>query len=146
MFWIKEVEMVDSLEETKSSRSVAGKDFPKFEMLDVKIASALNETSKIPTSRRRSVSRTRKPKGRVASYEEDWSPSWSTTTFELLPRQIQDQIMLIYSLLFFTTIISRKLIKDGTKFYYPCQWYHLLMSWKVSTNWEYVSLRNSKPS
>ena len=42
MLWIKEVEMVDSLEELKSSRSVCGK-FPNFEMLDAKIASALNK-------------------------------------------------------------------------------------------------------
>ena len=41
--WIKEVEMVDSLDELKSSRSVYGKDFPNFEMLDAKIASALNK-------------------------------------------------------------------------------------------------------
>ena len=40
---IKEVEMVDSLEELKSSRSVSGKIFPNFEMLDAKIASALNK-------------------------------------------------------------------------------------------------------
>ena len=40
---IKEVEMVDSLEELKSSRSVSGKNFPNFEMLDAKIASALNK-------------------------------------------------------------------------------------------------------
>ena len=44
VLWIKEVEMVDSLDELKkSSRSVYGKDFPNFEMLDVKIASALNK-------------------------------------------------------------------------------------------------------
>ena len=43
MLRIKEVEMVDSLEELKSSRSVAGKNFPKFEMLDPEIASALNK-------------------------------------------------------------------------------------------------------
>ena len=43
MLWIKEVEMVDSLEELKSSRSVYGKNFPKFVMLDAKIASALNK-------------------------------------------------------------------------------------------------------
>ena len=35
--------MVDSLEEFKSSRSVCGKDCPNFEMLDAKIASALNK-------------------------------------------------------------------------------------------------------
>ena len=43
ILWIKEVEMVDSMEELKSSRSVAGKNFPNFEMLDAKIASALNK-------------------------------------------------------------------------------------------------------
>ena len=43
ILWIKEVEMVDSLDEIKSSRSVYGKDFPNFEMLDAKIASALNK-------------------------------------------------------------------------------------------------------
>ena len=35
--------MVDSLEELKFSRSVSGKSFPNFEMLDAKIASALNK-------------------------------------------------------------------------------------------------------
>ena len=37
------MEMVDSLDEVKSSRSVCGNDFPNFEMLDAKIASALNK-------------------------------------------------------------------------------------------------------
>ena len=43
MLWIKEVEMVDSVEEFKSSRSTAGKNFPNFEMFDARIASALNK-------------------------------------------------------------------------------------------------------
>ena len=47
MLWIKEVEMVDSLDELKSSRTVCGKDFPNFEMLDAKIASALNKIIQI---------------------------------------------------------------------------------------------------
>ena len=34
--------MVDSLDELKSSLSASGKDFPNFDMLDAKIASALN--------------------------------------------------------------------------------------------------------
>ena len=37
------MEMVDSLDELKSSRSVYGKNFPNFEMLDAKIASGLNK-------------------------------------------------------------------------------------------------------
>ena len=42
VLWIKEVEMVDSMDGLKSSRSVAGKDFPNFELLDARIASTLN--------------------------------------------------------------------------------------------------------
>ena len=41
--WNKEVEVVDSLDELKSSRSVCGEDLPNFEVLDAKIASALNK-------------------------------------------------------------------------------------------------------
>ena len=41
------MEMVDSLDELKSSRSVSGKNFPNFEMLDAKIASALNKIIQI---------------------------------------------------------------------------------------------------
>ena len=41
--WTKEVEMVNSTDESKSSRSVAGKKFPNFELLNAKIASAFNK-------------------------------------------------------------------------------------------------------
>ena len=37
------MEMVDSLDKLKSSRSVCGKDFSKFQMLDARVASALNK-------------------------------------------------------------------------------------------------------
>ena len=43
MLWIKEVEMVDSVDELKSSRSIQGTDFQSIEMLDARIASALNK-------------------------------------------------------------------------------------------------------
>ena len=43
VLWSNEMEMVDSSDELKSSRSENGKDFPKFVMLDAKIASALNK-------------------------------------------------------------------------------------------------------
>ena len=42
MLWIKEVELVDSVDDLKSSCSARGIQMPNFEMLDVKIASALN--------------------------------------------------------------------------------------------------------
>ena len=48
VLWIKEVEMIDSLDELKSSRSVYGKDFPNFEVLDAKIGSALNKIIQNP--------------------------------------------------------------------------------------------------
>ena len=42
MLWIKEVEMVDSVDALKSSRSIKGTHGPDFELLDARIASALN--------------------------------------------------------------------------------------------------------
>ena len=39
MLWITEVEMVNEMDELKSSRPIAGKNFPNFELLD----SALNK-------------------------------------------------------------------------------------------------------
>ena len=42
MQWIKEVEMVDSVDGLKSSSSVRGIRMPNFEVLDARIASALN--------------------------------------------------------------------------------------------------------
>ena len=43
MLWIKEVEMVESADDLKSSRSIRGIRTPDFEVLDAKIASALNK-------------------------------------------------------------------------------------------------------
>ena len=43
MQWIKEVEMVDSVDDLKSSSSVRGIRMPNFAVLDARIASALNK-------------------------------------------------------------------------------------------------------
>ena len=43
MQWIKEVEVVDSLDELISSSSIRGISMPNFEVLDARIASALNK-------------------------------------------------------------------------------------------------------
>ena len=43
MQWIKEVELVDSVDELKSSSSTRGLQMPDFEVLDARIASALNK-------------------------------------------------------------------------------------------------------
>ena len=42
MHWIKEVEMVDPVDDLKSSSSIRGVSMPNFEVLDARIASALN--------------------------------------------------------------------------------------------------------
>ena len=42
MQWIKEVELVDSVDEFRSSSSTRGISMPKFEVRDAKIASVLN--------------------------------------------------------------------------------------------------------
>ena len=43
MQWIKEVEMVDSVDDLRSSSSIRGISMPNFEVLDARIASALNK-------------------------------------------------------------------------------------------------------
>ena len=40
---VKEVEMVDSVDDLESSRLIEGKDFTNFEMLDARSVSALNK-------------------------------------------------------------------------------------------------------
>ena len=61
MSWIKKVEMVYSVDELKSLRSIAGKDFPNFELLDARKASALNKIIQNSHFRRKkSVWRNRK--------------------------------------------------------------------------------------
>ena len=71
MLWIKEVEMVESVDDLKSSCSVRGIQMPKFEVLDARIASALNR------SRERSVLEDQKAqKGDQGPF-----PSWKTDRF-----------------------------------------------------------------
>ena len=41
MLWIKEMEMVDSVDDLTTSQSIGGHTFPNFEILDAKSASAL---------------------------------------------------------------------------------------------------------
>ena len=68
MLWIKEVEMVDSVDDLKSSRSIQGYiHVPNFEMLDAV------RSSRIHTSRKRSVWRIRKLTKRIGFFAEDRS-------------------------------------------------------------------------
>ena len=71
ILWIKEVEMVDPLDDLISSGPVCGKDFPKWEMLDVKIDSALNKITqdfqfkeKVSLEEQKAQKEDRLPRGR----------------------------------------------------------------------------------
>ena len=134
MLWIREVQMVDSLDKLKSSRSVSGKNFPNFEMLDAKIASAEQDHPEFPIREEGQSRGTESPeRGSVPARKTDRLHDLRlfSSGLALLP---QYWIMLIYSLLFFMTIMFRNSIRDGMKFYYPCQRFHPMMSWKVCTN------------
>ena len=74
MHWIEEVEMVDSVYDLKSSSSVRGIQMPNFEVLDARIASALNRTIHNCHFKRRGQSGgTKRPKKRTVSFAEDRS-------------------------------------------------------------------------
>ena len=66
MQWIKEVEMVDSVDELRSSSSTRGISMPNFEVLDARIASALNKIIHNSTSKEESDLRNKK------SQQQDW--------------------------------------------------------------------------
>ena len=66
------MEMIDSLDELKSSRSENGKHFPFVEMPDAKIASALNN---IIQFKKEASLEEQKAKKRNGFYEEDTSSS-----------------------------------------------------------------------
>ena len=72
MLRIKEVEMVDSLDELKSSRSVNGKDLPNFEMLDAKIACSEEDHPEVPVQEDGQSRRTEGPeRGPVSMRKTD---------------------------------------------------------------------------
>ena len=72
MQWIKEVEMVDSVDDLRSSLSVRGISMPNFEVLDSRIASALNRIiHNCHFKKEESVSRNKKPRKRTVSFAED---------------------------------------------------------------------------
>ena len=117
MLWIVEVEMVDSSLMKKGPRDqLLDRIFQTLTCWTRRLPLFWTRSFRIPSSRRRSVSRSRNPKRRAGSYEEERSPSWSTTIFEYLTLMIPYWIMLICSLLLFMTILWRNSTPDGMKF------------------------------
>ena len=119
MLWIKEVEMVDSVDDLKSSRSIRGTHGPDFEVLDAKIASALNRIihdtrlkKKVSLEEMKAQKEDRFLRGRQIAY-------LSTITSGSLEPMILSKTTPTYSLLFFEMTIFRNSILSGTEFY--CQ-------------------------
>ena len=73
MHWVKEVEMVDSVDDSKSSSSVRGIQMPNLEVLDARIASALNRIILNSHFKRRVSLEERKHQNRTVSFAEDRS-------------------------------------------------------------------------
>ena len=73
MLWIKEVELVDSVDDLKSSCSVRGIQMPNFEVLDARIASALNRIIHNSHFKRKVSLEEQKAQKRTVSFVEDRS-------------------------------------------------------------------------
>ena len=71
MLWIKEVEMVESVDDLKSSCSITGIQTPDFEVLDAKIASAPNRIIRnTQFNRKVSLEEQKSQKKRTVSFVE----------------------------------------------------------------------------
>ena len=134
MLWIKEVEMVESVDGLKSSCSLEELEHQILKYSMRRFLQHWTEPSRIPASRKRSVWRNRKPKKRTVSFEEDRSLAWSTSTSGSLEPMTLSRIVQTYLQLFFEVMIFRNSIQNGTKFF--CRWHksHLMTSGKDCTN------------
>ena len=75
MQWIKEVELVDSVDDLKSSSSIRGISMPDFEVLDARIASALNKIIQNSHFKRRISLEEQRPRKRTVSFAADRLPT-----------------------------------------------------------------------
>ena len=117
MLWIKEVEMVESVDDLKSSRSIKGTHGPDFELLDARIASALNKIIQ-NTSFKKMVSleemkahkEDRFPRGRQIAYliYEYFRVIGANDSVE----NYADLFTVVFEMTMF-----RSSIRNGTKFY-----------------------------
>ena len=135
MLWIKEVEMVDSVDDLKSSHSIQEFfHFPNFEMLDARIASALNKIvqnsyikKKVSLEEQKAQKEDRFRRGRQIAYMIYDLPGY----WRLWYRSWLRWSICNYSSEWWCWGIQ---IRDGTKFYYRWTRSQPMMSWKVCKN------------
>ena len=113
----KDVEMVESMDELKSSRSIESKDFTNFEMLDARLASDLKIISEFSLQKEGQSGGT-ESSGRisVSSRKTDRIHDLRLLSSYRLVLMIPFLIMRICSLSVFETMMFRNLIRDGMKF------------------------------
>ena len=131
---IKEVEMVESVDDLKSSCSITGIRTSDFGVLDAKIASALNRIihnsrfkRRVSLEEQKAQKEDRFLRGRQIAYliyEYFWS----------LESTILSRVMPTYLLLLLEMMIFRNSIRSGMEFYYQWRNSHLMTSWKDCTN------------
>ena len=117
MQWIKEVELVDSVDDLRSSSSIRSIPMPDFEVLDARIASALNKIihnshfkKKISLEEQKAQKKDRFLRGRQIAYliyEQSGS----------LEPMILSKTTPTCSPLFFEMTIFRNSILSGTEYY-----------------------------
>ena len=69
------MELVDSVDDLRSSSSIRGISMPDFEVLDARIASALNKIIHNSHFKGKSVWRNKRPRKRTVSFEVDRLPT-----------------------------------------------------------------------
>ena len=134
MRWIKEVEMVESVDDLKSSRSIREFLVQTLSYSTREMLQHWTKSSIILTSKERSVRRNKRSKSRTVSSEEDRSLTWSTSFSRSQEPTILSRTMPTYSLLIFEMMIFRNSIQSGMEFH--CLWRksHLMTSWNDCTN------------
>ena len=134
VLWIKEVEMVDSVDDLISPLSVRGIRVPDFEVLDARIASALNRIihdslfkRRVSLEEQKAQKEDRFLRGRQIAYliYEYFRVTGANDSVEYYADLLQ---------LFFEMMIFRNSIRSGTEFYCPGRKSHLMTSWKDCTN------------
>ena len=80
MQWTKEVELVGSVDELRSSSSIRGISMTNFEVLDARILQHWTKSSLIPISKEQSFWRNKRPRSRIVSFSADRLLTWSTIT------------------------------------------------------------------
>ena len=101
------MELVDSVDELRSSSSTRGISMPNFEVLDARIASALNKIIHNSHFKRRISLRNQRPRRRTVSFAQDRLLTWSVSTSGSQEPTILSRITPTYLRLVFEMTIFR---------------------------------------